>query len=141
MIDSYPIDKSAGPERFDVDSWRSGLAQGALKSLKNGSTEPYTVSGPFQAEVTWRGGEGAAQKLARRWGFNQEGARIFLEAADIHELYRDLIRLCYLTPLSEKILPLGLFFYNLLGRFGLQWVRRQLKRDNYLQKKMSGFGL
>jgi hypothetical protein len=117
---------------FDADAWRSGLVNGALDSLNNGATEPYTPSGPFQAEVTWRGGESAAQKLARRWGFDQEGARIFVEAADIHELYRDLIKLCYLTPLTAKILPFGLFLYNLTGRLGLAWARRRLKKDNYL---------
>jgi D-aminopeptidase len=131
-IDSYSIDKSAGPDLFDADSWRSGLASGALASLNNGATEPYTPSGPFQAEVTWRGGESAAQKLARRWGFDQEGARIFIEAADIHELYGDLIKLCYFTPLTLRILPFGLFLYNLTGRFGLAWARRRLKKDNYL---------
>jgi D-aminopeptidase len=131
-IDSYPIDKSAGPELFDAASWRSGLVSGALNSLNNGATEPYTPSGPFKAEVTWRGGDIAAQKLARRWGFDQEGARIFVEAADIHELYRDLIRLCYLTPLTVRILPFGLFLYNLTGRLGLAWARRRLKKDKYL---------
>lgn len=131
-INSYPIDKSAGPDLFVADSWRSGLVSAALDSLNNVATEPYTVSGPFKAEVTLRGGESAAQKLSRRWGFDQAGARIFIEAADIHELYRDLIRLCYLTPITERILPFGLFLYNLTGRLGLEWVRRRLKKDKYL---------
>jgi len=131
-IDSYPIDKSAGPDLFDADSWRSGLVNAALDSLNNVATEPYTPSGPFQAEVTWRGVDIAAQNLARRWGFDQEGARIFIEAADIHALYRDLIKLCYLTPLTERILPFGLFLYNLTGRLGLTWARRRLKKDKYL---------
>jgi hypothetical protein len=82
--------------------------------------------------VTWRGGDIAAQNLARRWGFEQEGARIFIEAADIHALYRDLIKLCYLTPLTARILPFGLFLYNLTGRVGLAWARRRLKKDKYL---------
>jgi D-aminopeptidase len=131
-IDSYAIDKSVGPELFDADLWRSGLVSGALNSLNNLATEPYTPSGPFQAEVTWRGKDIAAQKLARRWGFDQDGARIFIEAADIHELYRDLIKLCYLTPLTARILPFGLFLYNLTGRLGLAWARRRLKKYNYL---------
>jgi hypothetical protein len=108
---------------FDADSWRAGLVSGALNSLNNTATEPFTPSGPFRAEVSWRAGDIAAQNLARRWGFDHEGARIFMEAADIHELYRNLIRLCYLTPLTVKILPFGLFLYNLTGRLGLKWVR------------------
>jgi D-amino peptidase len=131
-IDSYPIDKSAGPALFDADSWRFGLVSGALNSLNNTATEPFTPFGPFRAEVTWRAGDIAAQNLARRWGFDQEGARIFIEAADIHELYRDLIRLCYLTPLTVRILPFGLFLYNLTGRLGLAWARRRLKKDKFL---------
>ena len=136
-IDSYPIDKSAASDLFDADSWRSGLASGALASLNNGATEPYTPPGPFQAEVNWRGGESAAQKLARRWGFDQEGARIFIEAADIHELYRDLLKLCYLTPLTARILPFGLLLYNLTGRLGLQWVRWR-QRPVVKRYKLSG---
>ncbi|UCG19961.1 MAG: M55 family metallopeptidase [Deltaproteobacteria bacterium] len=122
-INSYPIDKSDGPALFDAHSWRSGLVNGALESLNNLATEPYVLSGPFRAEITMWDGERSARKLAQRWGFSQDGGRIFIEAADIHELYRDLIRLCYLTPLTEKTLPWGLSLYNLTGRLGLEWVR------------------
>ena len=122
-IHSYPIDKSHGPALFDAHLWRSGLANAAVQSLNNLETEPYAVSGPFRAEVTMWDGERSARKLAQRWGFVQEGGRIFIEALDFHELYRNLIRLCYLTPLTEKTLPWGLFFYNLTGWLGLQWVR------------------
>ncbi len=38
-----------------------------------------------------------------------------------------LIRICYLTPLVEKMLPLCLAVYNLWGRFGLAWIRRQIR--------------
>jgi D-amino peptidase len=124
-IKSYPIDKSDGPALFDTHVWRSGLVNGALESLNNLDTKPYAVSGPLSAEVTMWDGERSARKLAQRWGFAQEGGRIFIEAADIHELYRDLIRLCYLTPFTEKTLPWGLFLYNLTGRLGLEWVRRR----------------
>ena len=51
---------------------------------------------------------------------------IFLHAADIHQLYGDLIKLCYLTPFRERILPVALLLNNLKGRIGLSWVRRRL---------------
>ena len=124
-IESYSIDKSVRPELFDAHSWRSGLVSAAINSLNDVGTEPYTPSGPFTAEITMRQGERIARKLARRWGFAQEGARIFIEAADIHVLYRGLLRLCYLTPLTVKILPIGLIFYNFTGLLGLEWVRRR----------------
>jgi len=122
-INSYPIDKSEGFALFDAQSWRSGLVNGAMESLNNLATEPYVLSGPFRAQVTMRDGGRSARKLAQRWGFSQDGGRIFIEAADIHDLYGELIRLCYLTPLTEKTLPWGLSLYNLTGRLGLEWVR------------------
>jgi D-amino peptidase len=131
-IYTYSIDKSLSLAQIDADSWRSGLVSSAVDSLNNEATEPYTPPGPFKAEVTMRSGESTAQKLARRWGFDQVDGRIFIEAADIHELYMDLIRLCYLTPLTEKLLPFGLFLYNLTGRLGLSWVRQRLKKGKYL---------
>ena len=97
----------------------------ALSSLSNTATEPYIPAGPFMAEITMRQGRKAARKLARRWGFSQKDTRIIIEAADMKLLYRDLLRLCYLTPLTVKMLPLGLTFYNLTGRLGLEWVRRR----------------
>ena len=47
----------------------------------------------------------------------------------MQELFMQLIRICYLTPLVEKMLPLGLAAYNLWGRFGLAWTRRQIRYD------------
>ncbi|GAG01281.1 unnamed protein product, partial [marine sediment metagenome] len=46
----------------------------------------------------------------------------------IHQLYLELIRLCYLTPAIEKVLPLALVAFNLKGRIGIIRARRRLKR-------------
>ena len=129
MIHTYPIDKTKGPDQFDVERWRIGLADAAVASLENTVTQAYLPKGPFHATVTMRDGARIAQKLARRWGFDQKGDRIFIKAADIHELYQSMIRLCYLTPRLEKVLPLGLLCYNLVGRMGLAWVRHGLKKS------------
>jgi D-aminopeptidase len=131
-IDVFPIDKSMGADGFDADSWRVGLASAAVASLDNVATKPYVPKGPFTAVVNMRDGEKSARSIARRWGFNHEGAQIFLEASDIHGLYEDLIRLCYLTPLIEKIVPFVLFWYRLKGRIGLEVVRRQLGQKRLL---------
>jgi D-amino peptidase len=128
MIHTYPIDKTSGPDHFDAAKWRVGLADAAVASLENTMTQPYRSQGPFHATVTMREGSRIARKLARRWGFGQTGDRIFIEAANIHELYQKMIRLCYLTPRLEKVLPLGLLIYNLIGRIGLAWVRHGLKK-------------
>ncbi len=127
-IQCFAIDKSRGSESFDSGSWRSALAQAAVKSLSNRKTKPYEPVGPFDARVTMRDGEAAAFRLARRWSFEQFGAQIRIQRASIHQLYMELIRLCYLTPAIEKVLPLALAAFNLKGRSGIVRARRRLKR-------------
>jgi D-aminopeptidase len=127
-INCFPIDKSRGPENFDSSTWRSDLAQAAVKSLANHKTIPYEPTGPFNATLTMREGKAAAARLARRWKFEQAGAQIRIRSASIHQLYLELIRLCYLTPTIEKVLPLALVAFNLKGRIGIIRARRRLKR-------------
>ena len=76
-----------------------------------------------------RDGESVAAGLARRWKFEQHGAQIRIHSASFHQLYVELIRLCYLTPLIEKVLPLALAAFNLKGRIGIIRARRRLKRQ------------
>ncbi|MEE8429621.1 MAG: hypothetical protein V3S16_00040 [Candidatus Desulfatibia sp.] len=59
-------------------------------------------------------------------GFRHKGDRIYIDTPDIHALCQSFIRLCYHTPRAEKIIPAGLFLYNLLGRLGLARVRLSL---------------
>jgi D-aminopeptidase len=127
-INCFPIDKSRGSARFDPGNWRSGLAQAAVKSLSNRKTMPYEPPGPFDARVTMRDGEAVAAGLARRWKFERVGAQIRIQRDSIHQLYMELIRLCYLTPAIEKLLPLALAAFNLKGRIGIMRARRRLRR-------------
>jgi D-aminopeptidase len=126
-INVYPIDKSMGAENLDVAEWRAGLARSTVESLTNDSTAPYTPVGPFKAVIQMRDGNKAAQRMVKRWGFARRDHQILINTEDIHTLYLNLIRLCYLTPMTERVLPVGLFIYNLLGRMGQAWVRRKLK--------------
>ena len=126
-INCFPIDKSRGSERFDPGNWRSGLAQAAVKSLSNRKTMPYEPPGPFDARVTMRDGEAEAARLARRWKVEQVGAQIRIRSATFRQLYMDLIRLCYLTPAIEKVLPLALAAFNLKGKIGIMRARSRLK--------------
>lgn len=123
----HPIDKSAGPGAFDAAAWRRDLAAAAVASLTNRGTAPYDPPGPCSARIVARDGAAAAKRMAAPWGFRQEGDAIYLEAADLRELYRLLIRLCYFTPLTEAILPAALFLYDLYGRYGRHWVRGKNK--------------
>ncbi|MGD9180807.1 MAG: M55 family metallopeptidase [Desulfobacterales bacterium] len=126
-LDCFAIDKTRGVENFDSNAWRSELAQAAVKSLPNHRTIPYAPAGPFNATVTMREGKTVADKLARRWKLERTGAQIRIQATDMIDLYLKLIKLCYLTPAIEKILPLALVAFNLKGRIGIMRARRHLK--------------
>ena len=129
-IHVYPIDKSKGPENFDIQTWRRGLTDAAVAALANDKAETYQPRGPFKAEVRMRDGEAAARKISKRWGFRNKGEIIFINTDDIQALYGQLIRQCYLTPFILKILPLALWIFNLKGRIGLAWVRRRIKKKS-----------
>jgi D-amino peptidase len=127
-IHTYSIDKSVGRQEFAVEPWRQGLAQAATSALHDAQTVPFDPPGPFHTKVTLREGEPAAQKLANRWGVHRQGGDIILHNAHLGDLYIDLIRICYLTPMSERLLPLAVAVSNLRGRAGLAWLRRQVKK-------------
>lgn len=122
-IHTWPIDKSGGKQNFPAEEWRTGLAQAAANALTNRAAVPYLPKGPFEAMITLRDGAPAAIKLAQKWGHPREGAVLRINAPNIHDLYLELIRLCYLSPFIERILPIGMPMYNLVGRFGLAWAQ------------------
>jgi D-aminopeptidase len=126
-ISTYPIAKSNGPEDFDAVTWRAGLARSAAEALNNELTQPLQPDGPLRALVKMRDGAPAARKIANRWNFEYVSDQIILNAPNMQSLYVELIRICFLTPLIEKVLPIGLIAYNLRGRLGLYWVQRQIK--------------
>lgn len=124
-----PIDKSGEPGAFRYGEWRQSLSALAAESLNNGQTAVFLPEGPFRARVIMRDGEGAARKLARRWMFNYSGNTIAIDAEDIASLYLALIRICYLTPAVEAVLPVGLLLYNAMGSAGLRWARKAVVRE------------
>ena len=125
-IQTYAIDKFPTGKKFDSESWRRGLTGAAVKSMGNFSAKPHLIRGPQNAVVSMRDGADAAGKLASRWGFKWNGNRIYIYSDNIESLYFRLIQLCYLTPFIEKILPFGLFLYNIYGRYGRHWVRKRV---------------
>jgi D-amino peptidase len=126
-IHTLPIDKTVAPDQLDATAWRGQLADAAVRALANDTARPYTPKGPFEAVVTIRDGAGAAAKMADRWGFRRTGDTVTITAPDIHTLYMRLIRLCYLSPLAERTLPVSLGLFNGIGWLGRLWVRRRLK--------------
>ncbi|MFZ0243046.1 MAG: M55 family metallopeptidase [Desulfobacterales bacterium] len=127
-IATHHIDKSAGRQGFASDPWREDLARAASAALGRAQAAPFNPIGPFHVRLTMREGERAAQKLAARWGFHRQGADLVFDRSRFDDLYLDLLRLCYLTPAVERVLPLAVAVSNLRGRAGLAWLRRRLNR-------------
>ena len=127
-IEVFSIDKSIGQEQFDTIAWRSDLAQAAVKALDNSQTVPFKPEGRMRVKLRMQTGSTGARELSQRWGLDSQGDQIVIDADTIHDVYMHLIRICYLTPLIEKTLPVGLWIYNFWGRIGLSWVRRQMKQ-------------
>ena len=126
-IQCFPIKKIGAMKDFNEVSWRNELAREAVSALNNKAARPYSPEGPFSAVVEMRDGAEIAQKLATRWKLDSKGSEIYLKSQEINELYQQLMRICYLTPMLEPILPLGLPLYNLKGRFGLLWAKNKVQ--------------
>jgi D-amino peptidase len=118
----YPIDKIGSGYSFNAAHWRECLCQKAVTAIATSTAPPFLPEGPFYANVDFRDGEKTARLISRRWGFVCQGASVIIKADSFHDLYMDLIRICYLTPLIEKMLPGGLLaIYNLIGWAGLKF--------------------
>jgi D-amino peptidase len=129
-LSCYPIDKFSGNQPFNPLLWRSAMAEKAADSIYN-DTSSYQPEGKFTAVITLRDGESYAKKLSKRWHLDISKDRISFQADNMEQLYYNLIRICYFTPLIEKILPAGLSLFNLRGRAGLSWVRSKISKSVY----------
>ncbi|MFH0977332.1 MAG: M55 family metallopeptidase [Spirochaetota bacterium] len=127
-IITHQIDKTKKRDNFNAAAWRVSLAKKAAGSLTNRLCRFSAPVGPFRVTVSMRDGEKIAKKLSKRWGMRNSGSDILFEAGDMHTVYMQLIRICYLTPLIEKYSGAGLFLYNIYGRIGRVYVRRILKQ-------------
>lgn len=129
-ISCLAIDKLGG-HPFDAVSWRKELAFLAVKAIKTPQSRVYNPPGPFHAVVTLGDGKKAARAIAVRWGIVRKGTDLHLYALTLLELYGMLIRLAYLTPpFTQRLLPLVLPLYNLMGKMGRLWAGKQLPLSN-----------
>jgi D-amino peptidase len=119
----HTIDKTKGLNYFNVTNWRAELAKKAAKSIANLSSKFIIPEGPFNVVVTMRDGEKTAENISKRWRLQHYGKNIIFKAEEIHNVYMQLIRISYLTPLIEKFSGICLFLYNLYGRIGRLYVR------------------
>ncbi|MCG8567416.1 MAG: M55 family metallopeptidase [Desulfobacterales bacterium] len=117
-LQTFALDKFA--PGFQARTWRREMAAAAVSALAHPTRfQPYAPQGPFRAVVTLRDGVKAAEKQAQAWGFTQHGNQISMEGNQLQDIYAQLIRLAYLTPFKERISPIGLPLFNLIGRAGL----------------------
>lgn len=128
-IQTCAIEKSGAMTSFNHHEWRRRLSESAVRSLTGTPVAPFKPRGPFTALVTMRDGKEAARTMARRWGVGISGDTLRVHADTIEDLYLCLIRICYFTPVIERILPLGLILFNAMGRAGLAWVRHAMKQQ------------
>ena len=122
-VDCFSIDKNT-PE-FLPDLWRKKLADAAVKSMNSEWPAPYNPQGPFQVALRMTGKKDATKRLAQNWGLCRKGRDILFEVPDMNTLFRELSRLAYFTPVTERLLPIGLPLYHMLGRVGLAWVKKK----------------
>ena len=120
-VHTFPIDKSA--PNFQAKDWRTKMAQAAAHALASQPPAPYNPRGPFAVTVTLAGGPPAAKPIAQSWGYPCKGADIHLQARDFNQVFAQVSRMIYLTPLTHRLLPLILPFYRLMGRAGLAWAK------------------
>jgi D-aminopeptidase len=129
----HVVEKKNGALVPDRETFRKNLACAAVASL-NSRAAPYAPGEKIEAAITIRDGAAAAKKHAAPWGMKHSGDTIFLKAGDLTELYRDLIRLCYLSPLVERHIGISLALYNLAGSLGLSWARLFSGKKQFLRQ-------
>lgn len=126
-ISVYPLDRTS--PGFNQESWRQGLARAAAQSLLLKKKSVYNPKGPFSIRMKMQS-DNLAEKISRTWKLERKGSVISFEVSDMREVFHKLAVWLYITPLIEKILPIGLFLYNLIGGAGILWARLRLFFDN-----------
>ncbi|MBN2535948.1 MAG: M55 family metallopeptidase [Spirochaetales bacterium] len=127
-IQTYSIDKNIKLKDFDKHTWRDGLKKASVASLFNNKAVPFTREGPFKVVLTMRDGPEAARKTGEKWHLPSCDDRVMIESGTALLLFQLLIKIAYLHPFLEKILPLALPLFHIYGKLGLNWVRKQLKK-------------
>ncbi len=123
-MDLFPVQRAELTGNTAVENWRNALAAAAVNAIASQRKRPFDPKGPFNTAVTMN--NRTAVKLEKRWGYTRKEAVLYFQSDTISDLYLELIRLAYLSPLTLRLLPMGLGLYNLLGWAGLKWASRQI---------------
>lgn len=124
-ISTFIIDK---PSVKEIKQTRIGLAKLAAAAVKNNETKVFKPTGPFSVKIQMRDGAPAANKLRKRWAVSGRDEYLEFSTKTMPDLYWQLLRLAYLTPLAERFLPQSLWVANLWGRLSLVWAKKRAKK-------------
>lgn len=129
-ISVFQINK---PLQKSEDQTRIELAQAAAASLDNNSVDVFQpVGGPFSVKIRMRDGSPAASKLRKGWLFSGNDEYIEFSSENMPDLYWQLIRLAYLSPVTEMYLSQSLWAANLWGRLTLLWARKRARKLHFI---------
>jgi len=121
-VHSFALDRTV--PGFSPSAWRRRLAAAAVKAGTASAMRPYNPRGPYPARLTMvRKTE--AKTIERKWKIRRKGHTLELDVWDLNALFRELSRLVYLSPLKEKLIPIGLPIYHLLGKTALAWAQKK----------------
>jgi len=126
-IVTFNMPKPTPQDPGTLELLRRDMARAAVAAIANETPPPpFSPRGPFYTEIRFRDGAAAARRVQNRWHLQRSGNTIILKADTMQQLYADLIRICYLTPLVQALLPLGLTLHRIVGLAGLAWVKTRL---------------
>lgn len=126
-ISTFAIAKHNGPESFDPGTWRTAMAQAAVQSITKAKRPPFIWKGPFHTTVRLKKSKKITTAMLQRWRLKKRNDKIVFVANTFAQLYGQLLRIAYLTPLREKWLQAALAANNGIGRIGIAWVRHNLR--------------
>lgn len=121
-LQSFAVNK---PTTEPLPTIRMQLANAAVASLQNTASRPFCPPGPFNAVISMRDGMVAAQKLRQRWQFAGQGDQILCHGKTMSDIYWQLIKLAYLTPVALKFIGSSLWLANQCGRLALIWAKHR----------------
>lgn len=121
-LKTFVVDK---PLKKQSELIRAELAENASKALKNVSTKPFILSGPFDVKIIMRDGCNAAEHIRKIWQLEGDESEVLFHSESFEELYEKLIDIAYFHPSFKRNLKTALKIFNIWGKVTHLWARRK----------------